>query len=192
MKEQSTKWCNCGCGELAPIAQANRPEWGHVLGEPMRFIKNHDKRKPARIFETDYKIEDRGYETPCWIWVHFISRWGYGRHQRGRGRFGSSAHRLAYIQFRGPIPNDLELDHLCRQRSCVRPDHLEPVSHRENCRRGALTKADDIIRGNIRSLRETGLTQKEIAVSVGLSRPTIARILKEEATLIQGTASRNM
>jgi len=47
-----------------------------------------------------------------------------------------SAHRLSYETEIGPIPEGLELDHLCRVRSCVNPLHLEPVTHQENVRRG--------------------------------------------------------
>lgn len=46
------------------------------------------------------------------------------------------AHRLAYEFIRGPIPDGLQLDHLCRVRRCVNPAHLEPVSQRENLIRG--------------------------------------------------------
>ncbi|MEU7240240.1 HNH endonuclease signature motif containing protein [Streptomyces sparsogenes] len=46
------------------------------------------------------------------------------------------AHRFAYETLVGPIPEHLQLDHLCRVRHCVNPDHLEPVSSRENTRRG--------------------------------------------------------
>ena len=46
------------------------------------------------------------------------------------------AHRFAYELLVGQVPEDLELDHLCRNRSCVNPSHLEPVTHQENVRRG--------------------------------------------------------
>lgn len=68
----------------------------------------------------------------CWIWAVGKSN-GYGRlfHQ-GQTR---SAHRLAYEAWVGPIPDGLEIDHLCRVKSCVKPCHLEPVTHTENMRR---------------------------------------------------------
>ncbi|RZN19502.1 hypothetical protein CWO90_35315 [Bradyrhizobium sp. Leo121] len=48
-----------------------------------------------------------------------------------------SGHRASYIVFKGPIAGDMDVDHLCNNRICVNPDHLEAVSHRENCiRRG--------------------------------------------------------
>lgn len=51
---------------------------------------------------------------------------------------GVMAHRVSYEWFVGPIPSGLELDHLCGQRDCVNPHHLEPVTHRENLRRARL------------------------------------------------------
>jgi len=56
------------------------------------------------------------------------------------------AHRLAYLYFIGEIPADLEMDHLCRNRACVNPTHVEPVTHAENVNRGALKAliTDDI------------------------------------------------
>jgi hypothetical protein len=74
--------------------------------------------------------------TPtCWLWRGHIMRLGYGvawfedRQQ--------PAHRAIYALLRGPVPTGMELDHLCRVRSCVNPEHLEVVTHRENTLRGS-------------------------------------------------------
>lgn len=69
----------------------------------------------------------------CWLWKGQLDAGGYG-HLRFRGRF-VKAHALAFELTSGPIPDGLELDHLCKVRNCVNPDHLEPVTHEENCRR---------------------------------------------------------
>lgn len=80
--------------------------------------------------------EDRGYETPCWIWQLAIRDNGYGAaHVPGEFR-QMTAHRFMYVERFGPISDDLVVDHLCRVRSCVNPDHLEAVTQRENVMRG--------------------------------------------------------
>ena len=74
----------------------------------------------------------------CWLWTGALSDRGYGAFRIG-GRSGKTvrAHRWAFEDANGPIPEGLEPDHLCRVRACVRPDHQEAVTHRENLRRGA-------------------------------------------------------
>lgn len=69
----------------------------------------------------------------CWIWTGTTSKNGYGYVTSNKGRW--LVHRLAYTWANGPIPPGLEIDHLCRTRGCVRPDHLEAVTHAENVRR---------------------------------------------------------
>lgn len=71
----------------------------------------------------------------CWLWLGAQDLQGYGR-------LGARlAHRVSYELFSGPIPEGLEIDHLCRVRSCVNPAHLEPVTHQENMSRSSLIGA---------------------------------------------------
>jgi len=70
----------------------------------------------------------------CWLWMACTSKDGYG--QLTQQRKSCKAHRVAYEHFVAPIPGGLEIDHLCRRRNCVRPDHLEPVTRYENILRG--------------------------------------------------------
>lgn len=70
----------------------------------------------------------------CWLWTASMGRGNYGRFYDEELR-PVSAHRWAYEQLVGPIPDGLTLDHLCRVRHCVNPDHLEPVTQRENVER---------------------------------------------------------
>jgi hypothetical protein len=81
--------------------------------------------------------------TPtCWLWTGTLATNGYGIMWTGEKT--RVAHRLVFELLIGDVPEGLELDHLCRVRHCVRPDHLEPVTHAENmlrarrshCKRG--------------------------------------------------------
>src|SRR5213593_4533327 len=69
-------------------------------------------------------------EGSCWRWTGSQRRGGYGRVRIGGRDF--VAHRVAYELTIGPIPDGLQLDHLCRNRLCVRPAHLEPVTGQVN------------------------------------------------------------
>lgn len=69
----------------------------------------------------------------CWLWTGTIDQDGYGRFGIGGTHVG--AHRWAYEQFVGPIPRTFHVDHRCRVRRCVNPDHLEAVTLAENNRR---------------------------------------------------------
>ena len=72
----------------------------------------------------------------CWLWTGRRT-YGYGYFYGGKGKANMRAHRFAYELLVGPIPDGLQLDHLCRNRACVNPEHLEPVTQRENVLRGA-------------------------------------------------------
>ncbi len=72
----------------------------------------------------------------CWLWTAYRDQLGYGHFNAREPLPSTLAHRIAYSWLVGPIPAGLVLDHLCREPSCVRPDHLEPVLATENTRRG--------------------------------------------------------
>ncbi|RCG27221.1 HNH endonuclease [Sphaerisporangium album] len=88
-------------------------------------------------------------ETGCWRWTGSKARGGYGQLWIAAKKGWRKAHQVTYELLIGPIPDGLELDHLChtrdrdcpggtncRHRCCVNPTHLEPVTHAENLRRG--------------------------------------------------------
>jgi len=73
------------------------------------------------------------HPSGCWNWTGAKTAKGYGRFHLGGNKH---AHRVSYEIYKGPIPNGLVLDHLCRNPNCVNPDHLEPVTLVENIQRG--------------------------------------------------------
>lgn len=72
--------------------------------------------------------------STCWLWMGHVDRKGYGKWTVGPDDY-RLVHRWAYEHWVSPIPDDLTIDHLCRVKNCVNPDHLEVVSRGENVRR---------------------------------------------------------
>lgn len=77
----------------------------------------------------------------CWLWTGSIKRTGYGQMRLAGRRI--ITHRFAYELVVGPIPEGLQIDHLCRVRSCCNPAHLEPVTLKQNVLRGVGTSAEN-------------------------------------------------
>lgn len=103
-----------------------------------RGLKYKTRLTPAERF--DQYVDRSGF---CWIWRGAMRFGGYGQfglHAANKTKT-VRAHRYAYERWAGPIPEDLELDHLCRNRRCVNPAHLEPVTRQENLRRSPLGQA---------------------------------------------------
>lgn len=95
------------------------------------------RRIPAWVRLTARSVEVpcliKGLDLPCWITARGLVN-GYSMIYSD-GRY-MSAHRFAYMEFRGEIPGDLQLDHLCRNRACWNPWHVEPVTPSVNTLRG--------------------------------------------------------
>lgn len=74
----------------------------------------------------------------CWQWVAARDRYGYGRFKVAidGAKKQTGAHRASWLAYRGDIPDSLVIDHLCRNRACVNPDHMELVTNRLNTIRG--------------------------------------------------------
>ena len=115
--------------------------------------------------------------TGCWNWSGWITTNGYGILRLSDKRT-ALAHRFVFERTVGPVAEGLDLDHLCRNRRCVNPDHLEPVSRSENLRRGSRGK---MTRTSIFQMRlldaTTSLTRMEIADLFCVSGRTVTRYL---------------
>lgn len=133
---------NCG----KPMESALSPEKATCMScrslRRPETDREHNRRKTKRLPQTPIRkglyaprgasLEDRflikvqSQENGCWQWLASrVNGYGiFGRHIR--------AHRWAFVRWHGPIPDGLELDHLCQNRGCVNPWHLEPVTSKEN------------------------------------------------------------
>lgn len=96
-------------------------------------------KKPRLLrerFEESFSIDKSG----CWVWEKALDAAGYGRLKIIGGGI-EYAHRISYRFYIGEIPIGTEIDHLCRNRSCCNPEHLEAVTHRENVLRSPISVA---------------------------------------------------
>lgn len=96
-------------------------------------------------FNSGHIKEDNG----CWTWLGRKNDGGYGRVRKNRTQY--FAHRVAYTISHGPITDGLVIDHLCRNRGCVNPAHLEMVTQQVNVIRGAITvrtSVDECVEGH--------------------------------------------
>jgi hypothetical protein len=119
-------WCNAHYIRWRrfgdPLFPLRRP--GHKIVREVAFWAKVNKDGPLSAHRPDL--------GPCWLWTAAHHRYGIFQPEKGN----QLAHRIAYEMLVGPVPEGLELDHLCRVTLCVNPAHLEPVTHRENVRRG--------------------------------------------------------
>lgn len=124
-----------GCTNGGPFART----W--CTKHYMRWVRHGDPLHDVQFRGDDlarfHARTDKDGPAGCWLWTGAVTNSGYASGSSG----GKSmlAHRWAYERFVGPIPEGLELDHLCRVTLCVNPTHLEPVTHEENVRRAMPT-----------------------------------------------------
>ena len=156
-----------------PHPNRNRKQYGQrfqVRGVPVKFIHGHNGARSGPL----YLKEDRGYKTLCWIWQRTKNRDGYGMiHRIG---ISCQAHVAFYEERYGPVPEGMQLDHLCRQRPCINPEHLEAVTFAVNIARGASCWITREMIEMTRALLAEGKRQVDIASIVGISQAAVSDI----------------
>lgn len=155
--------CQCGCRKPTTVSTLDYEKHGYIKNVPRLYTTGH-KPRIHRRFEIDP-------ETECWNWLLGKDSSGYGLTKIvvDGVRRTIGAHRAVYQENKGPIPKGLELDHLCRNRKCVNPNHLEPVTDTENARRGDATKLTPELVREIRTQRELGVQYPILKKRYGMS-----------------------
>lgn len=170
IRNTETDWrygyCFCGCGERTGVAKYCDSSKGWYGGVHHQYRNGHYTRSQKR-----YEVDPA---TGCWNWLIGLNPHGYAMI-----RFGSrtyQAHSLMYRTLRGEVPVGLELDHLCRNRRCINPAHLEPVTHAVNNRRGCSTKLTEAKAAEIRILLANGYSHRKIAAMFGVEKSAITSV----------------
>jgi hypothetical protein len=122
--------CQCGCGGEVSIATRNYPKFGHVKGQPVRFIPGHSNGPPLEERFHD-RVAAAGPDD-CWLWTGGRLPAGYGALWDKRINNNRATHRLAWELANGPIPDGLWVLHRCDNPPCCNPAHLFLGTQAEN------------------------------------------------------------
>jgi hypothetical protein len=164
--------CQCGCGQKTPLAKQSDTARKMVRGQPIRFVHGHNARKAVH-----YLIEDRGYETPCWIWQLAVNKDGHGFYTGKETR--QMAHRMHYERVHGTLPPGVHLHHRCEVPPCVNPGHLEPLTPAEHKQEHSRLTWEIV--GDIRTQRERGVALAVLSEQFGLSMGHVSEICNYKA-----------
>lgn len=164
--------CRCGCGGKTNIAKQSRTDRGWVRGRPKPYIANHHRRSHPH----EYEERDCGYRSPCWVWLRALVPNGYGLHWRDGRKI--HAHRAYYEDRFGEVPEGMVLDHLCRNRACVNPEHMQPVTDAINAQRGVKPKLNWRLVREMRAAAQAGESARDLARRFNVSESHVYRILR--------------
>jgi hypothetical protein len=172
---QERKLCECGCGKEVGIYASLAKG---LKGKHMRFIVGHS----TRLSGVQYIVNEK---TECWEWQMSKNRKGYGQIglKMEKGFRTAIAHRVFYERMVGKIPEGLSLDHLCKNKSCVNPKHLEPVTNAENQRRASKLSVESIyeIRSLMSGKEKKEKIARELAEKYGVCQTMIYKIKHYQA-----------
>lgn len=126
--DAATTWlCLCRCGKEVTVRV------GSLTSGNTKSCGCSRRKDPIARFNKYYSVDAA---SGCWLWTGCLDGNGYGKIGVDNVRKGVGAHRFSYELHVGPIPDGLQIDHLCRVRNCINPEHLEPVTSAVNTARG--------------------------------------------------------
>lgn len=186
------KYCECGCGQPAPIAKVTDRQRGWTRGMPLRFIQGHRSRiqvyQRASLADRFRKFVEPRDPDECWLWQGKLDDDGYGHINFDSKRMG--AHRVAYELLVGPIGEGMLICHSCDNRACCNPAHLFRGTPDDNSKdmvskgrsacgskqaRAKLSEADIPV---IRELCANGALFADVAAIYGVSNTAIISIVR--------------
>ena len=129
---------------------------------PLKYCNGHASRKMRSV--------NIDLITGCWNWIK-------ARQPNGYGCGHPIAHRMVWEWAYGPVPEGKELDHICRNRSCVNPDHLRIVTRMENAQCGLAAKLTPAEVIYIRELHLQGLSERKIAKTISKTREMVRHVV---------------
>lgn len=177
--------CMCGCGEETSIARQTDIKAGTVKGEYVKYVSGHTRKKQPSWHE-----EDRGYDTPCWIWDGSKNGHGYGISRNGKGK-SVLAHRRIYSEYY-EIFLESSLHHLCEVKDCVRPNHLIEMNREKHSSLHASLKDKEVdgirwipklnkhLAQEIRDLHERGYSYSYLSNKYEVSYTLIGLVIRRE------------
>ena len=123
-----------GC-KIDDCDKGGRLKRGMCAMHYQRFMKYGDPHAGIAKYDTWQEALDNRVRTEgdCLIWTGSVNQWGYGRTKTQNGGL-RVVHHLAWERANGPIPDGMELDHVCFNRACINTDHLRPATKSENAR----------------------------------------------------------
>ena len=130
--------------------------------------------KPNLSLEERYYVAENG----CWISMGSRTSAGYGHFKEPNYGKTVLTHIAMYEYKRGPVPSGMELDHLCRNRACCNPDHLEVVTRKVNARRGNFAKLSPVIISSLKEDHKSGYNLQGLSLKYGVSTSCVSRALR--------------
>jgi len=186
----TVKLCECGCGEPAPLAKNTDPRWGHVKGQPIRFVRWHSKKQPTE--QRFWKHVDKHGPLPspaaischpniegtnCWLWVG--TTWaGYGVFSMHEEKTTVLTHRYSFFLKHGHYPQPMGL-HKCDVRLCCNPDHIFEGDSSDNAidmvQKGRGNPPQGIKCGRAKLTNREVLKIRELFAGGGVSKKSLAQ-----------------